>query len=352
MNCSKVAMRVCGPVLGRRMMASTRAKVAVTSQRALVKEMNELTLLGKSVNELEKIAEDVLGEKKFRGKQIYQHLVRGVEHIDDMTSLSKDFRSRLKDEGYVVGRSRVHSKKVSKDGTTKLLLELSDGQIVECVGIPVDDANKDRLTVCVSSQVGCAMACTFCATGKMGFSRDLTAGEIVDQVFHIQECFEGQRVSNIVYMGMGEPMMNLSNVVASEQFLNKGLAVGARHITISTVGVPNTIRRLAEHKLQIILAISLHAPNQKLREELIPTAKAYPLHEIMKDCVHYFNETGRRISFEYILIADKNDSLDDAKELAELLQSHGNEMMQSHVNLIPWNAIDDSGEFFFSSRFF
>ncbi|WZN61444.1 ribosomal RNA methyltransferase RlmN [Chloropicon roscoffensis] len=299
-------------------------------------------LLGKDVVELEQLAESVLGEKKFRGKQIYQHLLQGVDSIDSMTSLSKDLRSKLKDGGYMVGRSKVHSRKKASDGTEKLLLELADGQIVECVGIPVDDANKDRLTVCVSSQVGCAMACTFCATGKMGFTRDLTAGEIVDQVFHVQQAFEGSRVSNVVYMGMGEPMMNLKNVVASEQILNKGLGIGARHITVSTVGVPNTIRRLAEHKLQIILAISLHAPNQALRETLIPTAKAYPLEALLQDCVHYFKQTGRRVSFEYILIADVNDSLDDARELARLLQSHGNEMMRSHVNLIPWNAIDDA----------
>lgn len=139
------------------------------------------------------------------------------------------------------------------------------------------------------------MKCTFCATGKMGFTRNLTAGEIVDQVFHIQERFEGSRVSNVVFMGMGEPMMNLKEVVKAEQFLNKDLGIGARHITISTVGVPNTIRRLSEHNLQVILAVSLHAPNQELREQLIPTAKVYPLDAIMEDCVHYFQQTGRRV---------------------------------------------------------
>jgi len=186
------------------------------------------------------------------------------------------------------------------------------------------------------------MACTFCATGKMGFSRNLTAGEIVDQVIHIQDRFRDQRVSNIVYMGMGEPMMNLRNVVQSEQFINKGLGIGARNITVSTVGVPNTIAKLAEDKLQIILAISLHAPNQKLREELIPTAKSYPLQALMEDCVRYFQATGRRVSFEYILISGVNDDLSHARELADLLQSHGNDLMRSHVNIIPWNAIDDS----------
>jgi 23S rRNA (adenine2503-C2)-methyltransferase len=309
--------------------------------RALAKELEHKSLLGCSVSELEEKAID-LGEKKFRGKQMYQHLVRGVRHIDDMTSLSKEFRGKLKEEGYVVGRSAgVRERVKSTDGTEKLLVELEDGLIVECVGIPVDDEDRERLTVCVSSQVGCAMKCTFCATGKMGFSRNLTAGEIVDQVFHIQDSFgEDHRVSNIVYMGMGEPMMNLDSVVQSQQFLNKGLGIGARHITISTVGVPNTIRKLAEHKLQIILAVSLHAPNQELREQLIPTAKTYPLEALMADCVHYFNVTGRRVSFEYILIDQLNDQLKHAKELGQLLKSH--HAMRSHVNLIPWNTIEES----------
>jgi len=297
-------------------------------------------LLGRTVTELEDKAIE-LGEKKFRGKQIYQHLVRGVNTIDDMTSLSKELRGKLKESGYTVGRANVKAANKSKDGTEKLLLELSDGNVVECVGIPVDDANRDRLTVCVSSQVGCAMKCSFCATGKMGFTRNLTAGEIVDQVFHIQERFEGSRVSNVVFMGMGEPMMNLKEVVKAEQFLNKDLGIGARHITISTVGVPNTIRRLSEHNLQVILAVSLHAPNQELREQLIPTAKVYPLDAIMEDCVHYFQQTGRRVSFEYLLIDGVNDELSHAKELARLLRSH-DQLMRSHVNLIPWNAIDDS----------
>lgn len=321
---------------------STGVRTPPRMTGALLRAKNAKTLLGMTAEDLETNVILPLGEKKFRGKQIYQHLVNGVQTIDDMTSLSKDLRAKLKDEGYLVGRSKIHSTSKAKDGTEKLVLELSDGALVECVGIPVDDANKDRLTVCVSSQVGCAMACTFCATGKMGFSRNLTAGEIVDQVIHIQDRFRDQRVSNIVYMGMGEPMMNLRNVVQSEQFINKGLGIGARNITVSTVGVPNTIAKLAEDKLQIILAISLHAPNQKLREELIPTAKSYPLQALMEDCVRYFQATGRRVSFEYILISGVNDDLSHARELADLLQSHGNDLMRSHVNIIPWNAIDDS----------
>ena len=148
----------------------------------MAKELEHRSLLGCSVSELEEKAVD-LGEKKFRGKQMYQHLVRGVKHIDDMTSLSKEFRGKLKEEGYVVGRSAgVRERVKATDGTEKVLVELEDGLVVECVGIPVDDEDRERLTVCVSSQVGCAMKCTFCATGKMGFSRNLTAGEIVDQV--------------------------------------------------------------------------------------------------------------------------------------------------------------------------
>jgi 23S rRNA (adenine2503-C2)-methyltransferase len=218
-------------------------------------------------------------------------------------------------------------------------LKLEDNRLVETVGIPVADKKGSvRLTACVSSQVGCALRCSFCATGKGGFYRNLKRHEIVEQVLAIEEVFK-QRVTNVVFMGMGEPMMNMTEVLEAHKCLNKDIQIGQRMMTISTVGVPNTIKRLAAHKLQSTLALSLHAPNQKLREKIVPSAKSYPLEAIMKDCRDYFIETSRRVSFEYTLLAGVNDSVEHAKELAELLQEWGR---VNHVNLIPYNPIEDS----------
>ncbi|GFZ14919.1 radical SAM superfamily protein [Actinidia rufa] len=221
----------------------------------------------------------------------------------------------------------------------ELLIKLEDNRLVETVGIPVeDDKGSVRLTACVSSQVGCPLRCSFCATGKGGFSRNLQRHEIVEQVLAIEDLFK-HRVTNVVFMGMGEPMLNLKAVLEAHRCLNKDVQIGQRMITISTVGVPNTIKRLASHKLQSTLAVSLHAPNQKLRESIVPSAKSYPLDAIMKDCRDYFLETNRRVSFEYTLLAGVNDSVEHAKELAELLHNWGRNY---HVNLIPFNPIEGS----------
>ena len=182
------------------------------------------------------------------------------------------------------------------------------------------------------------MRCSFCATGRMGFSRNLLSGEIVDQVLHMEEAFQ-TRVSHVVFMGMGEPLMNMKNVVRAIRDLNERVGIGERHITVSTVGVPNQLRRLAELRLGCTLAVSLHAPTQKLREELIPAAKSYPLYALMEDCLHYFEATGRRVSFEYTLIGFVNDSEEHARLLSKLLSSYN--MRGFHVNLIPYNPIDD-----------
>jgi 23S rRNA (adenine2503-C2)-methyltransferase len=211
----------------------------------------------------------------------------------------------------------------------KYLLRLSDNQIIETVGIPT----AKRLTVCVSSQVGCPMGCDFCATGKGGFLRNLAAHEIIDQVLTVQEDF-GQRVSNIVFMGMGEPLLNVDQVLAAVRSLNEDVGIGQRSITISTVGIPNAIRRLAEHQLQATLAVSLHASNQALREQLIPSARRFSLEALLAECQEYVALTGRRVSFEYILLGGLNDRPEHAIELAQLLRG-----FQSHVNLIPYNPI-------------
>ncbi|NEQ52805.1 MAG: 23S rRNA (adenine(2503)-C(2))-methyltransferase RlmN [Leptolyngbya sp. SIO3F4] len=270
------------------------------------------------------------GQPAYRGKQLHQWLYnKGVRSLTDITVFPKTWREEM--EQVSIGRSDIHYRSIASDQTVKFLLRLDDGHIIETVGMPTDK----RLTVCVSSQVGCPMACDFCATGKGGFIRNLATHEIVDQVLTVQEAFE-QRVSNIVFMGMGEPLINSPNVVASVQCLNQDIGIGQRSITISTVGIPGKIRRLAQHQLQVTLAVSLHASNQALRTQLIPSAQQYPLSELLDECREYVAVTGRRVTFEYILLAGLNDCEEHAAELAQLLRG-----FQSHVNLIPYNPINE-----------
>ena len=221
------------------------------------------------------------------------------------------------------------------------MLRLADDRVVETVGIPATENGKHRLTACVSSQVGCPMRCTFCATGKGGFARNLAPHEIVDQVVSLEEHF-GTRVTNVVFMGMGEPLLNVPNVLRAHDALNREVGIGARHITISTVGVRGSLERLAAARLQSTLAVSLHAPDQTLRESLIPSAKAYPLNDLLDDCEQYFVATGRRVTFEYTLLAGVNDSPRHAEALARLLYT---KKLASHVNLIPYNAVDDAEQY-------
>ncbi|MBT9311814.1 23S rRNA (adenine(2503)-C(2))-methyltransferase RlmN [Leptothoe kymatousa] len=266
----------------------------------------------------------------YRGKQLHQWLYgKGVRSLADITVFPKAWRQSAAHVS--VGRSDIHHRSIAPDQTVKFLLRLDDNHIIETVGMPTEK----RLTVCVSSQVGCPMACDFCATGKGGFIRNLATHEIVDQVLTVQEDFE-QRVSNIVFMGMGEPLINVKNVVAAVQCLNQDIGIGQRSITVSTVGIPGQIRRLAQHNLQITLAVSLHASNQTLRTQLIPSAQQYPLEQLLDECREYVTVTGRRVTFEYILLAGLNDCPEHAAELASLLRG-----FQSHVNLIPYNPIDE-----------
>lgn len=264
----------------------------------------------------------------YRGQQLHQWIYqKGVRSLEDITVFSKQWRSQVAD--VPIGRSTLHYRSAAQDGTVKYLLRLADGQIVETVGIPT----AKRLTVCVSSQVGCPMACDFCATGKGTWERNLATHEIVDQVLTVQEDFQ-QRVSNVVFMGMGEPFLNLDHVLAAVQCLNQDVGIGQRLITLSTVGVPGQIRRLAGHQLQVTLAVSLHAPNQALRDQLVPSGRQYPLTDLLQECRDYVQLTGRRVTFEYILLAGVNDSPAHAVELAQHLRG-----FQSHVNLIPYNPI-------------
>jgi 23S rRNA (adenine2503-C2)-methyltransferase len=286
-------------------------------------------LLGQSLEALTAWVQ-AQGQPAYRGKQLHQWLYdKGARSLQDITVFPKAWRAAAAD--VPMGRSELHLRSVAPDGTVKYLLRLQDGHIIEAVGIPT----AKRLTVCVSSQVGCPMACDFCATGKGGFARNLTTAEIVDQVLTVQEDF-GQRVSNIVFMGMGEPLLNSDNVVAAILSLNRDVGISQRAMTLSTVGIPGHIRRLADHHLQVTLAVSLHASNQALRTQLIPSAQRYPLTDLLAECRDYVTVTGRRVSFEYILLAGLNDLPEHAAELADHVGG-----FQSHVNLIPYNPISE-----------
>ena len=294
-------------------------------------------LLGRSAAELEDWAV-AQGQQPFRGRQLHDWLYsKGAHSLNDITVLPKLWRQQLQDTDVVVGRLREVHRSVATDATTKLLLSTDDGETIETVGIPTDQ----RLTVCVSSQVGCPMACRFCATGKGGLQRSLKTHEIVDQVLSVREAMD-RRPSHVVFMGMGEPLLNSEAVLDAIRCFNNDLGIGQRRITVSTVGVPRTLPRLAElamqrlGRAQFTLAVSLHAPNQALREELIPTAGAYPLDVLLDDCRHYLKVTGRRVSFEYILLGGLNDASEHAVELADRVGG-----FQSHVNLIAYNPIEE-----------
>jgi 23S rRNA (adenine2503-C2)-methyltransferase len=286
-------------------------------------------LLGASVTELTAWVR-AQGQPGYRGKQLHDWIYnKGVRSLADISVFSKNWRAEVAD--IPIGRSSLHYRSVAPDGTVKYLLKLADGEIVETVGIPSDK----RLTVCVSTQVGCPMACDFCATGKGGYKRNLTRAEIVDQVLTVQEDFQ-ERVTNVVFMGMGEPLLNTENTILAIKSINQDVGIGARSLTLSTVGIRDRILEVAEHQLQITLAVSLHAPNQALREQLIPSAKPYPIEDLLAECREYVEITGRRVTFEYILLAGVNDLPEHALELSKRLRG-----FQSHVNLIPYNPIQE-----------
>ncbi len=294
-------------------------------------------LLGLNEKELEKWAVDQ-GQPAFRGRQLHDWVYRkGSKDLDSISVLPRLWRDSLKQKGVVVGRLNEIRRHVALDSTTKLLLATTDGENIEAVGIPT----KNRLTVCVSSQIGCSMACRFCATGKEGFQRSLSTHEIVDQVLSVRAAM-ARRPSHVVFMGMGEPLLNSEAVLSAIACINSDLGIGQRRITVSTVGVANTLPQLAElalkrlGRVQFTLAVSLHAPNQKLRETLIPTAKNYHLKTLLEDCRHFVAITSRRVSFEYILLGGLNDHEEHAEELACLVGG-----FQSHVNLIAYNPIAD-----------
>ncbi len=269
---------------------------------------------------------------KFRGKQISEWLSKGVESFDEMKNLPSDLRQFLQTSCYI-SVANIAKKLVSRyDKTVKYLFSFYDSECVESVIMKY----KHGYTICISTQVGCKMGCTFCATGKSGFSRSLAPSEMLAQIESAQKDLN-IRISNIVLMGMGEPLDNFDNVV---KFLNlvssdEGLNIGMRHITLSTCGIVPKIYELAKLHLGITLSVSLHAPNDEIRRQTMPIARKYSMEELLKACRDYFNSTGRRVTFEYSMISGVNDSDHNAHELANRLQGMG-----CHVNLIPVNSVE------------
>ena len=276
-----------------------------------------------------------LGEPKFRAKQVFTWLHRGASRFDEMTNLSRPLREKL-DGLYFITAPRVARKQVSKlDGTIKYLWQLGDGNCVESVVMQYHHGN----TVCISSEVGCPMGCKFCASTLGGLVRRLTPAELLDQVLFSQ-LDSGLTISNIVLMGIGEPLDNFDAVMRFLELVNspEGLNIGMRHISLSTCGLVDKIELLAERNLQLTLSVSLHSPDNESRSKIMPVNKCWPVEQLLAACRAYFEKTGRRVSFEYTMI----DGVSDAPEQAELLAKklHG---MQAHVNMIPLNNVEESG---------
>lgn len=291
-------------------------------------------LSGMSLNEIEELVLS-LKATKFRAKQIHNWIyLKSVSNIDEMTDLSKQFREDFKQIALVTN-TKIKVKQVSSDGTIKYLIEYPDGECVETVLMRFD--NRSNLTACVSSQIGCAVNCSFCATGKRGFIRNLTYKEIIEQVLTIQRD-TGLKITNVVFMGQGEPLLNLDNVLKALEIFNNDFQIGARRITISTSGIIPQIKKLAEKELQSTLAISLHASNHAVRREIMPIENKYPINELVDALKYYVSKTGRRITVEYILIKGLNCTLESAKELSHLLHD-----LKCNINLIPYNPVVKTG---------
>ena len=275
-----------------------------------------------------------IGEKAFRAKQLYQWLhVKQVYAFDDMTNLSKAFREKLNEVSFITDLKQEQVQISQIDGTRKYLFLLEDGNVIESVLMRYKHGNS----VCISSQVGCRMGCRFCASTLDGLVRGLRPSEMIDQIYKIGQDI-GERISNVVVMGTGEPMDNYDNLLKFITLLTdeNGLNISQRNLTVSTCGIVPRMRQLADEKLSITLALSLHASNQKKRLELMPVANKYDIHDVIDACKYYFDQTRRRVTFEYSLVGGVNDTDEDARELSQLI--HG---MNCHVNLIPVNPIKE-----------
>ena len=295
-----------------------------------------INLYGQEISKLESLLME-RGQKKYRATQLFTWIYeKKAKTIDEMSDVSKSFRDEL-NRDFCLTLPKIFKKQESKDGTIKLLLELEDGSKIETALMPYKYGNA----ICVSSQVGCNMACAFCASGLLKKKRNLEVHEIVGQVLVMNEVLseKGQRVSHVVVMGTGEPFDNYDNVIDFIRIINhpKALAIGARHISVSTCGIVPGIMKYAHEGLQSNLAISLHAPNDEIRNKIMPISKGYKMEELMEAVRYYEKNAGRRVTFEYIMLKDVNDSLECAKQLVKLIKG-----TLAYVNLIPYNPVDEN----------
>ena len=295
---------------------------------------NRLDIRSMLPGELEKLLAD-MGQPKFRAKQLFKWLQSGVSSYDEMTDIPKSLRAQLAESCYIAKAEAALRLESKLDETKKYLFRMHDGEYVESVLM----SYHHGYSICISTQVGCKMGCVFCATGRSGFSRNLTASEMLAQITTAQRT-ENIRISNVVLMGMGEPLDNYDNVLRFLELLSHpdGVCIGARHVSVSTCGLVDKIDRLIEIEPQFTLSVSLHAPNDRLRSEMMPVNNRWPVAELIAACRRFTEATGRRISFEYSLVAGKNDSVECAAELAALLRG-----MLCHVNLIPVNPVEGTG---------
>lgn len=272
-----------------------------------------------------------LDDKEFRAKQIINWIYnKSASSFDEMTDVKKELREKL-NEIAVITDVKIKTKQVSKDGTIKYLLEYQDGNVAECVLMRFD--NRGNLTACVSSQIGCPMGCVFCATGKRGFIRNMLPYEIVEQILTIQRDTK-LKVTNVVFMGQGEPFNNFDNVYSAIEIINNELQIGIRRITVSTCGIVPKIKEISKKELIPTLAISLHAPNTELRRQIMPVENKYNLDELKSALKYYCDETGKRITLEYILIGKLTDTKEAAMQLIRYMKD-----LKCNVNLIPYNPI-------------
>ncbi len=298
-----------------------------------VRYMEKFVLAGKNLEELEAFMLEN-AQTKYRAKQVYNRLyVKPAKNIYDMAELPVNTRILLEEKA-VLSSISLKDKQISKDGTIKFLFETSDGNYAESVLMRFD--NRANLTACISTQSGCNMGCAFCATAKSGFKRNLTCEEIICQIYCIQ-AETGLKVTNIVFMGQGEPLQNFGNTLGAIKIFREQFQVGARRITVSTCGIIPKINELAELNFQSTLAVSLHAPNQKVRESIMPIAKKYKFDELISALKEYTLKTGRRVTIEYVLIKGINDSVDDAYRLSKAVAK-----LKSNINLIVYNQNEKS----------
>ena len=293
---------------------------------------NKVALKNFTEEELKEFVKSI-GEPAFRGSQIYSWIYKGAKTFDDMKNIPKSLREKLEEVSFIGNLKIELSLKSKVDKTRKYLFELNDGNIIESVMMDYED----RVTVCISNQVGCRMGCRFCASTLEGLIRNLEPWEIIDQILKIQEDI-GKRVSNLVLMGSGEPLDNFENTKKFLRIVNdkNGLNIGYRHITLSTCGTAPKMRELADLEIPINLALSLHSPYDEKRKEIMPIANAYPIKDILDACKYYIKKTNRRVTIEYSLIKGVNDSEKEAQELIRLLKG-----MLCHVNLIPVNNVEE-----------